>query len=495
MRWTVLGILLLCPLLFPARVDPPNPLISLASSRLVKLARDHGADLAQTERVYQDYRELYDLGYRKTASGVAAKRTRSKVQQVAFGMRLYVADVSRQIAVHELAGRVASLDLPPDEPEHRPLPTRVELAGVFNTLLETDRAPEAILMAFRYKLETRFNERGPLPMRVVVGRQAGRDGKIILNFATPNVRGKRIKISKSGLWIDRFALYTFRFSNGAEATGTADHEMLRFRQTGRLEKVPLRLMRLGDLARSSDGRVISLVSMKGSNPPEPVEVYNITVAGAHTYFVGGERGSVLVHNASPEDYARLEGRKFKEIAVNHKLDPISAGRVRAGVPMSLPAPQGGGFFSSARAGAAASTRKITGVATAGKALAQGGAKWLRGTSGNAARFPKEVADRMAGKVFHSMDGFRRAFWKEVARTPHLAGQFQGSKANTIDRMKRGLAPLAPKEQRVGKLKSYVLHHHQPLSRGGKPYDMENIRIVTPRYHQEVLSKSYHYGKE
>ena len=62
-------------------------------------------------------------------------------------------------------------------------------------------------------------------------------------------------------------------------------------------------------------------------------------------------------------------------------------------------------------------------------------------------------------------------------------------------MHKGLAPLAPESQQVGKLQSYILHHHKPLSRGGKPYDMDNIRIVTPRYHMEALSKSYHYGRE
>lgn len=59
-------------------------------------------------------------------------------------------------------------------------------------------------------------------------------------------------------------------------------------------------------------------------------------------------------------------------------------------------------------------------------------------------------------------------------------------------MRSGKAPIASKTQWDGKNKSYVLHHKTPIQHGGGVYDMNNIIIVTPRYHKEVLDKSYHY---
>ena len=33
-----------------------------------------------------------------------------------------------------------------------------------------------------------------------------------------------------------------------------------------------------------------------------------------------------------------------------------------------------------------------------------------------------------------------------------------------------------------KLKSYHLHHVKPIAEGGAVYDLDNIRVVTPRLH-------------
>jgi hypothetical protein len=33
----------------------------------------------------------------------------------------------------------------------------------------------------------------------------------------------------------------------------------------------------------------------------------------------------------------------------------------------------------------------------------------------------------------------------------------------------------------------------PINKGGKVYDLNNIVIVTPRYHKEILEKKYHNG--
>lgn len=61
-------------------------------------------------------------------------------------------------------------------------------------------------------------------------------------------------------------------------------------------------------------------------------------------------------------------------------------------------------------------------------------------------------------------------------------------------MKKGFAPIAHSSQQYKGLKSYVLHHSTPIHAGGGVYDMSNISIVTPRMHQEILEKGYHFGK-
>jgi hypothetical protein len=133
-------------------------------------------------------------------------------------------------------------------------------------------------------------------------------------------------------------------------------------------------------------------------------------------------------------------------------------------------------------------RKIPGASSGNGHVISG--KWLRGTEGNAGQFPKSVADKLKGKQFANFDQFREAFWMEVANDPSLANQF---KPQNIGRMKNGNAPIALEEQWLGGQKSYVLHHKTPINQGGAVYDMDNLYIVTPRYHKEILDPAFHYG--
>jgi RHS repeat-associated protein len=123
----------------------------------------------------------------------------------------------------------------------------------------------------------------------------------------------------------------------------------------------------------------------------------------------------------------------------------------------------------------------------GKEVRQG--RWLRGTHGNAGVFPQSIANKLRGKSFRDFDHFREEFWREVAKDPDLSSQF--SKSN-ITRMSSGRAPKVSVTQSVGKNTSYALHHAQPIQHGGGVYDMDNLRIVTPRYHAEILDPTYHY---
>ncbi len=130
---------------------------------------------------------------------------------------------------------------------------------------------------------------------------------------------------------------------------------------------------------------------------------------------------------------------------------------------------------------------------AGKALGNGvkvNGKWLKGTEGNAGFFPKGIADKMRNQNFANFDAFREQFWKNVGADPTISKEFSSS---NITRMKNGLAPKVIDSQKLGGQGSYILHHQKPINQGGKVYDMDNLLIVTPRYHKEILSPGYHFG--
>ena len=139
-------------------------------------------------------------------------------------------------------------------------------------------------------------------------------------------------------------------------------------------------------------------------------------------------------------------------------------------------------------------RNSPGKVTGGKNLSyvKDVSNWFKGTQNNAALVPKQVAEKMAGKQYSSFDSFKKSFWRNVANDPELS---KGFSARDIAVMKTsGKAPTAPLEQHLGKNSSYQLHHKTPINRGGGVYDFDNIVIVTPRYHKEILDKGYHYGR-
>ncbi len=133
-------------------------------------------------------------------------------------------------------------------------------------------------------------------------------------------------------------------------------------------------------------------------------------------------------------------------------------------------------------------RDMAGTVTGGENLSDV-SKMMRGTQGNIGVIPKEIANRLRGKEFKNFNEFRKEFWKTVASSKY-ANEF--NKGN-IGRMKKGYAPRVSKTQQYGKLKSYTLHHKTPIHVGGGVYNLDNIVIVTPLIHENILSPEYHRG--
>lgn len=108
-----------------------------------------------------------------------------------------------------------------------------------------------------------------------------------------------------------------------------------------------------------------------------------------------------------------------------------------------------------------------------------GQRWLRGTAGNAAKVPAQIAEKLNGRQFNDFNAFRKAFWGEVASDPVLNKQFS---PGNISLMKNGKAPFTHHTQSLGKRGRFELDHYIEIQNGGGVYDMNNIIIRTPLNH-------------
>ncbi len=183
----------------------------------------------------------------------------------------------------------------------------------------------------------------------------------------------------------------------------------------------------------------------------PQPVYNIEVAGEHVYRIG--QSGVLVHNVSDDcPLVQITVSPAKAATLRNSAGTVSGGE-------SLPT--------------------ITSTS-----------RWFKGTSGSLAEIPGQVAAVLRGKSFKNFDEFREVFWKAVAANADLATHF--GTAN-LTRMQKGLAPIAPASQHHGKIISYTLHHRNPIHNGGEVYSLDNLLIVSPKYHQSILDPAFHLG--
>ncbi|CNL51601.1 colicin-like bacteriocin tRNase domain-containing protein [Yersinia alsatica] len=113
--------------------------------------------------------------------------------------------------------------------------------------------------------------------------------------------------------------------------------------------------------------------------------------------------------------------------------------------------------------------------------------WLaEAGKGLGAPIPSQIADKLRGQEFSSFDKFRETFWREVSQDPELAGQF-----NKINRsiMRNGISPFPPKKEHVGGREKYEIHHVNPINGGGAVYDIDNLRVVTPKRHIEIHTRN------
>ncbi|NIB30406.1 HNH endonuclease, partial [Providencia rettgeri] len=130
-------------------------------------------------------------------------------------------------------------------------------------------------------------------------------------------------------------------------------------------------------------------------------------------------------------------------------------------------------------------RKKPGTATGkGKKV---GDKWLNEAGKeNGVPIPDRIADKLRGKKFNNFDEFRKKLWEEVSKDPELSKQFNPQNKGNL---KAGKAPVPRETEQVGGRVKYEIHHETPISEGGEVYDIDNMRIVTPKRHIDI-----HRGK-
>lgn len=109
--------------------------------------------------------------------------------------------------------------------------------------------------------------------------------------------------------------------------------------------------------------------------------------------------------------------------------------------------------------------------------------WLEhARTGSGAPIPTTIADSLRGREYSTFDSFRRAFWTAVSRDGAVAGQFSD---DSLERMRNGKASRARLMDTAGKRISHEIHHVELISEGGEVYNVDNLRIHTPKNHVEL----------
>ncbi|WP_421556601.1 S-type pyocin domain-containing protein [Pseudomonas kitaguniensis] len=110
-------------------------------------------------------------------------------------------------------------------------------------------------------------------------------------------------------------------------------------------------------------------------------------------------------------------------------------------------------------------------------------EWLdHARSGLGAPIPTRIADVLRGRKYSSFDSFRKDLWKEVSKSPELAVQLT---PQNITRMKNGLSATTRRQDIVGKRRVFELHHVEHIANRGAVYDVDNLRVNTPKNHIDM----------
>ncbi|KXK68820.1 colicin, partial [Pseudomonas monteilii] len=101
------------------------------------------------------------------------------------------------------------------------------------------------------------------------------------------------------------------------------------------------------------------------------------------------------------------------------------------------------------------------------------------TTAAGAPIPAKIAERLRGRRFARFDRLKEAIWMEIATDEVFSRHIMPA---ILDDMRRGLAPFAKRDQRVGKRVKLEIHHKHEIAKGGAVYDFDNLVFMTPQVH-------------
>ena len=126
-------------------------------------------------------------------------------------------------------------------------------------------------------------------------------------------------------------------------------------------------------------------------------------------------------------------------------------------------------------------RKELGVVTALGEDVPG--EWLEhARSGLGAPIPTSIAESLRDRKYSSFDSFRRALWVEVSKDSELSSQLT---TENKTRVKNGLSPATRRQDIVGRRRVFELHHVEYITDGGAVYDVDNLRVSSPKNHIDI----------
>ncbi|EPO3921890.1 colicin-like bacteriocin tRNase domain-containing protein [Salmonella enterica subsp. houtenae serovar [1],40:z4,z23:-] len=112
-----------------------------------------------------------------------------------------------------------------------------------------------------------------------------------------------------------------------------------------------------------------------------------------------------------------------------------------------------------------------------------GESWLNDADkGTGVPIPARIADKLRGREFVNFDAFRKALWTEVGKDPELLKQFRESNKRNL---MKSYSPFPVPSEQVGGRIRFELHHIKRVTDGGAVYDIDNLRVVTPKRHIEI----------
>lgn len=96
--------------------------------------------------------------------------------------------------------------------------------------------------------------------------------------------------------------------------------------------------------------------------------------------------------------------------------------------------------------------------------------------------PVQIANSLRGEEYRIFKEFRNAFWRLIAKDPVLGREIDLYEQILLE---RGVVPFAAKSEAVGARRKYEIHHKQRVADGGAVYDVDNMVILSPKFHVQI----------